>query len=158
MWAYWFPCCILHAHKPYQVLCFAICIAKFCYGEIGGFFVKYHSYFASLVSSISPHFILHFYIEDVCKIESDNRLLFKWSIQYCCEGLVMQPLTSESFPSLADHPLSLWQLRLSVASTTQIMSTLGCHLLQAGSYSGNALTKRICAHTRLAIALHRPLL
>jgi hypothetical protein len=38
------------------------------------------------------------------------------------------------------------------------MSTLGCHLLHAGSYSGNALNKRIYAHTRLAIALHRPLL
>jgi hypothetical protein len=35
-------------------------------------------------------------------------VFFKWSIKYCCEGLVVQPVTSESFPNPADHVNSFW--------------------------------------------------
>jgi hypothetical protein len=85
---------------------------------------------------------------------------------YCILMSYMQYECPTHFSQATDSPFSLgWSSllatffatvkALAIASFTQ---TLGCLLLHAGHYLGNVLTKRICVHTRLDIALHRPLI
>jgi hypothetical protein len=98
---------------------------------IGEVFVKYRSYFASFITSISQ-FILHFDIQDVCKTWEWYWVLFKWE----SKGLLWR--------TCGEHSLSFHWFQ----NCFPILLNISFHFVPRRYYHSILLTRILTLHTK----------